>query len=132
MAAVEEALAVCSFCFKPNTEVDKLVAGHGVFICDGCVRLCEQVIAQSAGSTAQVASWERETDLDKILDNLPRFAAAGAQVEANLQQAVLRARALGATWARVGEALGITRQSAWERFSGEEQPRGVPPAGSLD
>jgi hypothetical protein len=33
---------------------------------------------------------------------------------------VHRARALGATWARIGEALGMTRQSAWERFSGEE------------
>jgi hypothetical protein len=33
---------------------------------------------------------------------------------------VRRARALGATWARIGDALGMTRQSAWERFSGEE------------
>ena len=24
------------------------------------------------------------------------------------------------TWARIGEALGMTRQSAWERFSGED------------
>jgi hypothetical protein len=24
------------------------------------------------------------------------------------------------TWVRIGEALGITRQSAWERFSDEE------------
>lgn len=33
---------------------------------------------------------------------------------------VLKARALGVTWARIGETLGMTRQSAWERFSGEE------------
>jgi hypothetical protein len=26
----------------------------------------------------------------------------------------------GMTWARIGAALQITRQSAWERFSGEE------------
>jgi hypothetical protein len=32
----------------------------------------------------------------------------------------VKARAMGVTWARIGEALGITRQSAWERFSGEE------------
>jgi ATP-dependent Clp protease ATP-binding subunit ClpX len=29
-------------------------------------------------------------------------------------------RERGVTWARIGEALGMTRQSAWERFSGEE------------
>jgi hypothetical protein len=41
-------------------------------------------------------------------------------VEQHLTGWVRRARALGATWARIGEALGMTRQSAWERFSGEE------------
>ena len=43
-----------------------------------------------------------------------------AQVEQNLTGWVRRARALGVTWARIGAALGMTRQSAWERFSGEE------------
>jgi isopropylmalate/homocitrate/citramalate synthase len=40
-------------------------------------------------------------------------------VEENLVEWVRKARALGATWARIGETLGMTRQSAWERFSGE-------------
>jgi len=31
-----------------------------------------------------------------------------------------KARLLGATWARIGAALDMTRQSAWERFSSEE------------
>jgi ClpX C4-type zinc finger len=31
----------CSFCGKPHTEVAKLVAGPGVYICDGCVELCQ-------------------------------------------------------------------------------------------
>jgi hypothetical protein len=48
------------------------------------------------------------------------MAAAGAQVESNLSRWVLKARELGATWAAIGLALGMTRQSAWERFSGEE------------
>jgi len=64
--------------------------------------------------------WERFQDVDSVLDVLPKAAAAGAQVEENLTQLVRRARSLGATWARIGEALGMTRQSAWERFSGEE------------
>jgi hypothetical protein len=123
VAAVRQAIAVCSFCLKPNTEVATLVAGPGVFICDGCVRLCEDVIAQKSGPgpVEQVAPWESETDLQKILANLPSVATAGAQVEANLVAWVSRARTLGATWARVGEAMGMTRQSAWERFAGEVQ-----------
>lgn len=113
-------IAVCSFCLKPNTEVGTLVAGPGVFICDGCVELCTQLITDKPASIPQVAPWERADSLDKVLEILPLVAAAGTQVEQNLVGWVGRARALGATWARIGEALGMTRQSAWERFSGEE------------
>jgi len=31
----------CSFCGKPHTEVAKLVAGPGVYICDACIALCQ-------------------------------------------------------------------------------------------
>ena len=34
-----------------------------------------------------------------------------------LREAVARARQLRFTWEEIGEALGVTRQSAWERFS---------------
>lgn len=126
------AVATCSFCMKPNTEVGALVAGPGVFICNECVDLCAQIIAakddtaegkDDTGEGKNVPSptfWERFQDVDSVLDILPKAAAAGAQVEDNLTQLVRRARALGATWAKIGEALGMTRQSAWERFSGEE------------
>jgi hypothetical protein len=114
------AIAACSFCLRPNTEVTTLVAGPGVFICDGCVALCAGVIEGKPGSVPALAPWEHVLDVDEVLANLPRVAAAGAQVEANLAGWVCRARTLGATWARVGDALGMTRQSAWERFSGAE------------
>jgi hypothetical protein len=51
---------------------------------------------------------------------MPRIARTGALVEETLTGWVRRAREPGATWARIGEALGMTRQSAWARFSGEE------------
>ena len=38
-------------------------------------------------------------------------------MEAQLRQSVARARELRYTWEEIGEALGVTRQSAWERFS---------------
>jgi ClpX C4-type zinc finger len=122
MSAVTErpAVAACSFCLKQNTEVRRLVAGPGVFICDGCVALCALLMDGPPAPTPQLAAWEHAVTVDEALANLPRIAAAGAQVEQHLTRYVQKARALGATWARIGEALGMTRQSAWERFSGEE------------
>ena len=37
-------LTLCSFCGKSHTEVKKLIAGPGVYICDNCVILCKQVL----------------------------------------------------------------------------------------
>jgi len=64
--------------------------------------------------------WEREQTDDTLLATLPKIAAAGGQVERQLALWVTEARSRGITWTRIGAALGMTRQSAWERFSGEE------------
>lgn len=121
MAVTEEGVtASCSFCLKPSNEVAKLVAGPGVYICDGCVDLCRQIISSPPSLPPGLTSWDEDLDLDGVLASLPRMAAAGAQVEGNLSRLVKRARVLGATWAAIGTSLGTTRQSAWERFSGEE------------
>jgi ATP-dependent protease Clp ATPase subunit len=77
-------IAACSFCQKPNTEVTTLVAGPGVFICDGCVTLCAQVIEGKPASVPKLAPWEQEASAEEVLANLPRVAAAGTQVEQSL------------------------------------------------
>ena len=43
-----------------------------------------------------------------------------AEVETKLEELVQRCRADGKSWTEVGQALGITKQAAWERFSGED------------
>jgi len=113
-------IACCSFCLKPNTQVGRLVAGPAVFICDGCVDLCTRVISGAPDRSPRLFPWEATDSMDAALANLPNVARAQAQVEDGLLGWVRRARALGATWAQVGDALGITRQSAWERFAAEE------------
>jgi ATP-dependent protease Clp ATPase subunit len=124
--AERPAVAACSFCLKPGTEVATLVAGPGVYICDECVALSAQLIdskpvAENKPAPApQVAGWDLVNNVEEVLAALPRMAAVRGQVEQTLTGWVRRARVLGATWARIGEALGMTRQSAWERFSGEE------------
>ncbi|PWW62175.1 ClpX C4-type zinc finger protein [Actinokineospora spheciospongiae] len=110
----------CSFCRRSHDEVDKVVAGPGIFICDGCVALAAEIIAGAPATHEAVLPWEVEMPLEQVLATLGPVAAAGAQVEENLGVWVRKARSAGATWAQVGAALGMTRQSAWERFSGEE------------
>ena len=46
----------CSFCGKPQDQVRKLIAGHGVYICDECVSLCSEII-------------EEEFELDEAVDS---------------------------------------------------------------
>lgn len=124
MATVEET-ASCSFCLKAHTDVGTLVAGPGVYICDECVALAGQLIASKPRPSKRrpvqhIAPWDAEAGLDAVLASLPRVSQAGKQAEYVLTQYVRRARDLGATWAAIGRALGMARQSAWERFSGEE------------
>jgi ATP-dependent protease Clp ATPase subunit len=115
-------LASCSFCLKPHTDVGTLVYGPGVYICDECVALCTHVIASKPKSkgSQRIAPWDAEAGLDAVLASLPRVARAGKQAEHILTQYVRKARQLGATWAVIGQTLRVTRQSAWERFSGED------------
>ena len=34
----------CSFCGKPQSQVNRLVAGPGVYICDGCIQVCQEIL----------------------------------------------------------------------------------------
>src|SRR5690606_26700373 len=37
-------LTMCSFCGKSHAEVKKLIAGPGVYICDGCINVCRGIL----------------------------------------------------------------------------------------
>ncbi len=52
---------LCSFCGKSQRQVKKLIAGPGVYICDECIDLCNEIIDEELTAPVQ---------LD--LDNLPR------------------------------------------------------------
>ncbi|GAB1821169.1 ClpX C4-type zinc finger protein [Herbidospora sp. RD11066] len=115
----------CSFCGKADAEVNRIVAGPGVYICDGCVGLAATVIDESAKITDEgltkpkLPMWNSLSD-EEMLGHIPRVAAHINAAEADLATWVRELRRRGVTWTKLGEALGITRQSAWERFSGEE------------
>jgi hypothetical protein len=113
----------CTFCQKPTSAVKKMVAGPGIFICNECVDLCVEIINSEPPASAELpkrVSWEERLSDDELLAALPGIAASSAQVERELATWVRTARSRGITWTRIGGAMGMTRQSAWERFSGEE------------
>ncbi|MGH7610804.1 MAG: ATP-dependent Clp protease ATP-binding subunit ClpX [Candidatus Dormibacteria bacterium] len=41
----------CSFCNKSQEQVRKLIAGPGVYICDQCIELCQEVLEEDSRST---------------------------------------------------------------------------------
>ncbi|GAA1710908.1 ClpX C4-type zinc finger protein [Kribbella yunnanensis] len=107
----------CSFCGKDKTEVNRLIAGPAVFICDECVGLCEQILKDQP--TQPFPPLDGKTD-EELLADVARLHLSRGQLENAVQERVQHLRSRSVTWARIGETLGMSRQSAWERFSGEE------------
>jgi len=64
----------------------------------------------------RLPSWSSMTDR-QVLDRLPEIAVVAAQVDGALGQWVAECRRRGTSWAKIGAALRMSRQSAWERFS---------------
>jgi ClpX C4-type zinc finger len=118
--ATQTAQIWCSFCGKSHTAVDKMVGGPGVQICNECVAVAGSILEEHRGRRGELRlpMWESWTDR-QMLDHIPRMAAVARQVETELQAWVRELRRRGVTWSRIGSAMGITRQSAWERFSGD-------------
>ena len=47
-------LLKCSFCGKSQKQVKKLIAGPGVYICDECIDLCNEIIEEELSETTEV------------------------------------------------------------------------------
>lgn len=111
---------MCSFCLRSATEVNKLIAGPGIYICDECVGKCVDILAQPTSTEAQLAVnvWDGLSQ-DDMLNKIPRISAVAEQVERSMNEWVAELRRRGVTWAKVGGALQMSRQSAWTRFSGD-------------
>lgn len=115
------ASGACSFCGREQDRQRRLIAGPGVAICNECVGLCTEILQREG--TAPVSLMEQDLESlpsEVLLEGLRRRSAGIHQAEQRLQEAVTILRQKGTTWAKIGEALGVSRQSAWERYSGEE------------
>jgi|SRR5689334_2559202 ClpX C4-type zinc finger protein len=78
----------CSFCGRLHTDVAKLVAGPGVYICAGCVNLCVDVLAEATDvEPPSLPEWASMTD-DELLQRIPFIATSAANIEAGLRDRV--------------------------------------------
>ncbi len=110
-------LIYCSFCLKPQTEVAKLVAGPGrIFICDECVGLCSEYVAGRTPDLSHVTAPDK-LPTERLLAQLKPIEDTLQGKGNQLQWVVDTLRGREVSWAVIGAALGVSRQSAWERFS---------------
>jgi hypothetical protein len=106
----------CSFCFKSQHEVKKLISGHGaIFICDECVGLCNEIIADRP--IPSQPHDPKELPTERLLERLGAIEETVQGKGNQLQWTVEVLRSRDVSWAEIGAALGISRQSAWERFT---------------
>lgn len=67
----------CSFCGKPQTLVNRLIAGNGSYICDECVKLCMSIIDEGFGAEPQAAA----PNLEMSVENIPKPAEIRAKLD---------------------------------------------------
>src|SRR6202046_4033892 len=62
---------VCSFCGKSQDEVRKLIAGPTVYICDECIDLCNDIIAEETDNEeafSQTSAVPKPAEIKRVLD----------------------------------------------------------------
>ncbi len=107
----------CSFCFKSQHQVRSLIAGPAsLFICDECVALCNDVIAGRPIDRSNRPS-DSELPTERLLERLQAIEDTLQGKGNQLQWVVDVLRSREVSWAQIGAALGVSRQSAWERFT---------------
>lgn len=107
-------LLYCSFCRRDHLRVAKLVGGPGVYLCDGCHELARKALDGEA--IAGFAGWDTMDDEALLASLGPAIACADA-VERSVGDQVRVLRDRGISWARIGAALGVSRQAAWQRWA---------------
>ena len=78
----------CSFCGKSQKEVKKLIAGPGVYICDECIDLCNDIIAEERERDQSQKATLKVPKPKEIKDHLDEFVIGQEQAKKALSVAV--------------------------------------------
>ncbi|WP_305803663.1 ATP-dependent Clp protease ATP-binding subunit ClpX [Subtercola sp. PAMC28395] len=91
MARIGESadLLKCSFCGKSQKQVQQLIAGPGVYICDECVELCNEIIEERLSESGEEVASEFELPKPKeIFAFLEEYVIGQEQAKKSLSVAV--------------------------------------------
>ena len=80
-------LLKCSFCGKTQKQVKKLIAGPGVYICDECIDLCNEIIEEELSETSEFTLTELPKPRE-IFSFLDEYIVGQAQAKKILSVAV--------------------------------------------
>jgi ATP-dependent Clp protease ATP-binding subunit ClpX len=72
MSKNQERIVKCSFCGKPQEVVKKIIAGPGVYICDECIALCQDIIDEEVFETeekTEQVDMLSPAEIKKVLDD---------------------------------------------------------------
>ncbi|MBQ5978157.1 MAG: ATP-dependent Clp protease ATP-binding subunit ClpX [Oscillospiraceae bacterium] len=72
----------CSFCGKPQSLVNRLIAGNGSYICDECIRMCMNIIEEDPELNPRVEGYD---GLPLVFEKLPK----PVQIKAKLDDYVI-------------------------------------------
>jgi len=84
----DDANLQCSFCGKGQREVKKLIAGPTVFICDECIELCNDIIAEEYGQEEGPAAVSRIPKPQEIKEALDEYVIGQDSAKKTLAVAV--------------------------------------------
>jgi len=80
-------LLKCSFCGKTQKQVKKLIAGPGVYICDECIDLCNEIIIDELNETSSLGLAELPKP-QEIFDFLDQYVIGQDKAKKSLSVAV--------------------------------------------
>ncbi|WP_440899802.1 ClpX C4-type zinc finger protein, partial [Actinosynnema sp.] len=80
-------LLKCSFCGKSQKQVKKLIAGPGVYICDECIDLCNEIIEEELADSTEL-SWDALPKPREIYEFLDSYVIGQDQAKKALSVAV--------------------------------------------
>jgi ATP-dependent Clp protease ATP-binding subunit ClpX len=80
-------LLKCSFCGKSQKQVKKLIAGPGVYICDECIDLCNEIIEEELSESSEL-KWDELPKPREIYDFLDQYVIGQDTAKRTLAVAV--------------------------------------------
>ncbi len=125
-------LTMCSFCGKSHAEVKKLIAGPGVYICDGCINVCRGILEKELHEHDEEEEISAELTVPKpkeLFDslNVPEMLLVRPEYERKRAETLKAALVLfgekgfeGTTMDEIANSVGISKATLYLYFDSKE------------